>query len=282
MTASTEPRAGGKPGSFASDGSGTGDVTAAAYWDGIADEWRGSTRAWRLVSDAVNVALLKRWLADAPRGHVLKTDLFDEFTGDGLVPWLRESYDAVSGIDISQTIVRQVGERCPGLEVRHADARDLPFASDRFDVVVSNSTLDHLPTREAIAVAVRELHRVVRPGGHLLITLDNPMNPVVRLRNALPRGIHESTRLVPYSVGATLGPRRLRVLLQESGFEVLRSGAVFHSPRVLVVLTGRAVDRLGPVARRRFVKFWSAFEWLGHLPTRYLTGYFVAALARKP
>jgi SAM-dependent methyltransferase len=229
----------------------------------------------------VNVALLKRWLPGAPHGRVLKTDLFDEFTGDGLVPWLRQSYATVSGIDISPAVVSQVGERFPGVEVRHADARNLPFASDRFDVVVSNSTLDHLPTRGAIAVAVRELHRVVRPGGHLLITLDNPLNPVVGLRNALPRSLHASTRLVPYSVGATLGPRRLRTVLRESGFEVLRSDAVFHSPRMLVVLTGRVVDRLGPVARRRFVRFWSTFEWLGHLPTRYLTGYFVAALARK-
>lgn len=278
MTATAKPSSGDTPGTLAS---GSRDPTAAEYWDSIADKWRGSSHAWRLVSDAVNVALLKRWLPDEPRGQVLKTDLFDEFTGDGLIPWLCETYDAVSGIDISPAVVRQVGERFPDVEVRHADARDLHFASDRFDVVVSNSTLDHLPTRDDIAVAVRELHRVLRPGGHLLITLDNPVNPVVGLRNALPRAVHESTGLVPYSVGATLGPRALRALLQECGFEVLRSDAVFHSPRLLVVLTGRGVDRRGPVARRRFAKFWSSFEWLGHLPTRYLTGYFVAALGRK-
>lgn len=278
MTTRPHVRKGVPPATIAPGG---GDVTTAEYWDGVADEWRGSSRAWRQVSDAVNMALLERWLPATPRGHVLKTDLFDEFTGDGLVPWLRASYRAVSAIDIAPAIVRQVGDRFPEVEVRRADVRDLPLASDRFDTVVSNSTLDHLPTSDAIAVAVRELHRVITPGGHLLITLDNPVNPVVRLRNALPKEVHDTTRLVPYSVGATLGPRQLRAVLQDCGFDVLRSDAVFHGPRVLVVLAGRGIDRLGPVARRRFVKFWSAFEVLRRLPTRYLTGYFVAALARK-
>ena len=254
---------------------------ASAYWDRIAGEWEhdDAGKAWRMVSDAVNVRLLERWIPRNPGGSVLKTDLFDEATGTGLVPWLSASFARVSGVDIAPALVKTVRDRHPGIRTDVADVRRLPFEGGSFDCVISNSTLDHLPTREDIADAVRELHRVLRSGGHLLITLDNPVNPIVGFRNVLPAGLRRS--LVPYAVGATLGPRRLRSLLEDSGFDVVKVGAVFHSPRVLVVLGGRLVDRGGTRARRRYAGLWRPFEWLGALPTRYLTGHFVAALARK-
>ncbi len=258
-----------------------GNRESAAYWDGIAAEWEhmGAGKAWRMVSDAVNVRLLERWLPRDPNGSVLKTDLFDEATGTGLVPWLSASFARVSAVDISPALVGIARNRHPGILAEVADVRCLPFESESFDCVVSNSTLDHLPTRNDIAVAVRELHRVIRSGGHLLITLDNPVNPIVGFRNMLPDRLRRG--LFPYALGATLGPRRLRLLLEQSGFDVLKAGAVFHSPRVLVVLGGRLVDRRRATTKRRYADVWRSFEWLGALPTRYLTGHFVAVLARR-
>jgi len=257
------------------------DAANADYWDHIAAEWEheGEGRAWRMVSDSVNVRLLERWLPTNPMGSVLKTDLFDEATGRGLLPWLSAAFANVSGVDIAPALVGSVQRLHPGVRTEVADVRRLPFEPGTFDAVVSNSTLDHLATRADIAVAVRELHRVMRAGGHLLITLDNPLNPIVGIRNMLPEGLRES--ILPYALGATLGPRRLRSLLVESGFEVLRSGAVFHSPRVLVVLAGHLFDGRRATTRQRYARMWSPFEWLGTLPTRYLTGHFVAVLARK-
>ena len=257
------------------------DSTDAEYWDGIAGEWQheGEGRAWRMVSDAVNVRLLERWLPRNPRGSVLKTDLFDEVAGEGLLSWLSASFASVSGVDISPAVVSSIRDRYDGVTAEVADVRRLPFANGQFDCVFSNSTLDHLPTRQAIAEAVRELHRVTRSGGHLLITLDNPVNPIVGLRYKLPAVLRDG--VVPYALGATLGPRALRTVLQESGFEVLKTGAVFHSPRVLVVAAGRLVDRRPASVRQRYARLWQPFELLGALPTRYLTGHFVAALARK-
>ena len=256
-------------------------TTDGDYWDRIAEEWKSNAdgKAWRIVSDAVNVGLLERWLPRNPSGSVLKTDLFDEVTGTGLLPWLSARFARVSGVDIAPLLVRTIRERHAGVQAEVADVRRLPFAPESFDCIVSNSTLDHLPTREDIGVAVRELHRVLRPGGHLLITLDNPVNPIVGIRNMLP-GLVRGT-VLPYALGATLGPRRLRALLGQSGFEVLRTGAVFHSPRVLVVLGGRLFDHRQPATKRRYAGMWRPFEALGALPTRYLTGHFVAALARK-
>lgn len=254
------------------------------YWDEIAGQWqrRGHDRAWRMVSDAVNTALLNRWLPRNPGGSVLKTDLFDEVVGSGLVPWLSASFAHVAGVDISPALVDIVRARYPELHADTGDVRELPFPDATFDNVVSNSTLDHFPSYDDIGVALKELHRVMRTGGTLLVTLDNPRNPVIAIRNALPERLRAASRMVPFAVGATCGPRQLRALLQQTGFEVLRMGAVFHCPRVLVVLGGHVIDRFGDAtAKRRYAKFWTAFEGLGKLPTRFLTGHFVAALARK-
>ena len=60
---------------------------------------------------------------------------------------------------------------------------------------------------------------MLRPGGVLLVTLYNGMNPVIAARNAMPQRRRDATHLVPYEVGATCRrPRDLRVLLAETGF----------------------------------------------------------------
>jgi SAM-dependent methyltransferase len=253
------------------------------YWDAIADEWEfdGQERAWRMVSDAVNARMLRHWLTPVRDGRVLKTDLFDEVVGSGLVPWLSSGFSHVSGIDISTAVVDVARARFPRLDCETADVRDLPFDDESFDAVVSNSTLDHFPTAADIAVAIGELHRVLRRGGSLVVTLDNPLNPVVALRNALPPRVRAATGMVPFAVGATLGPRKLRALLDRTGFDVIRMSAVSHSPRVFVVLVGHLFDGRSVTTKRRYVRAWSVFEGLAALPTRYLTGYFVAAHARK-
>jgi SAM-dependent methyltransferase len=234
------------------------------------------------VSDAANLALLRRWLTPDPRARVLKTDLFDELVSEGLLPWLSASFGQVTGMDISPALVGMVRERHPGVQAEAVDVRELPFTDGSFDLIVSNSTLDHLASREEITLALRELHRVLRPGGQMLVTLDNPLNPAVALRNILPARIRTAIGLTPYSIGATLGPRGLREQLRRTGFEVVRSGALFHCPRFIVVVGGRLVDRLaGPRTRRGFVRLWTSFEALDALPSRYVTGHFVAALARK-
>ena len=54
----------------------------------------------------------------------------------------------------------------------HADARDLPFAPESFDVVLSNLAISNIPGDEERAKALREAVRVLRPGGPLRIVDD--------------------------------------------------------------------------------------------------------------
>ena len=178
---------------------------SGSYWDAVATEWDddASPDDWRSHSDAVNLAACLRWWPTRPVGRVLKTDLFDEVAGEGLVAALAARASSVVGIDRSLEAAR-ASRRRAGAGVVGADVRDLPFADGAFDLIVSNSTLDHFRDAREIARAIAELHRVLAPGGRVILTLDNPHNPVVWLRNALPfRALHH-VGLVPYYVGATL------------------------------------------------------------------------------
>jgi SAM-dependent methyltransferase len=233
-------------------------------------------RALRAYSDAVNARLLRRWLP-RPCGLVLKTDLFDEAVAVGLLPLLERDSLGVTAVDASPLVVAAARRRYPQLDAQPADVRELPFGDASFDVVVSNSTLDHFESLDDVATGLRELVRVLRPGGTLLVTVDNLRHPLVALRNALPYGLLARTGLVPYYVGASCGPGRLRRLVEGAGARVEEETAIMHVPRVVVLAAARVFPR-----ERALLRVAAGLERASALPTRTLTGQFVAARAVKP
>lgn len=101
--------------------------------------------------------------------------VLDVGTGPGLllVELARQRPDLrLSGIDLSDDMVALAGAnlRREGLdgrvEVRQSDVAALPYPDASFDLVVSSFSLHHWGE---VAPAVRELARVLRPGGTLRI-----------------------------------------------------------------------------------------------------------------
>lgn len=72
--------------------------------------------------------------------------------------------------DISEGMLavcrRNAEEHGLTVTTRPGDVEALPYPDDSFDVVVGHAFLHHLPVP---GQALQELHRVLRPGGHLLI-----------------------------------------------------------------------------------------------------------------
>jgi SAM-dependent methyltransferase len=257
-------------------------ATTASYWDRVADEWSAARRQtmWRTFSDQTNRVLLEDWLPARRVRRILKTDVFDEVISEGLYPLLARRAEEVIGIDIATRATAHAQRRHVGFRTVAADARRLPFDDGSFDVIVSNSTLDHFGSLDDLACSLGELGRVVRPGGMLVLTLDNLDNPVIALRSVLPFAWLRRVGLVPYFVGATCGPERLRALLEGAGFAVRDVRLVMHCPRTLAVAVGWLVDRYGSSgARRWYLRHLAAYERLGSWPTRKLTGYFSAVCA---
>jgi SAM-dependent methyltransferase len=158
------------------------------------------------------------------------------------------------------------------------DVRRLGLRSETFDVVFSPSTLDHFRRTDQIALALRELRRVLRPGGRLLLTLDNPWNPLLRARNRMYRRSGRVSGLIPFAMGCTMSRERLVAALKEAGFEVLDSRYVLHTPRVIGLWLGEWAARAGRErdgARLRTL-FNGLERVLRRLPTAPWTGCFVA------
>jgi ubiquinone/menaquinone biosynthesis C-methylase UbiE len=63
--------------------------------------------------------------------------------------------------------IENVAER---VELKDGDARSLPFADNTFDVVVSSWALHNIYEAAGRETAVREIVRVLKPGGRLVLT----------------------------------------------------------------------------------------------------------------
>jgi SAM-dependent methyltransferase len=78
-----------------------------------------------------------------------------------------------SGVDLTGESVERVRSRLalrglPCEELRQGSVLSLPFADDTFDLVFSHGVLHHVP---GITQAQSEIHRVLRPGGQLVVML---------------------------------------------------------------------------------------------------------------
>lgn len=89
---------------------------------------------------------------------------------------LADSFDEVVGVDISRTMVERAreydrhGERVRYVVNTRGDLGGL--GDDRFDLVYSNITLQHIPPRYA-RVYIGEFFRVLRPGGTTVFQMRN-------------------------------------------------------------------------------------------------------------
>jgi SAM-dependent methyltransferase len=105
-------------------------------------------------------------------------------------------FDRVVGVDISTEMLSQARELnagVPNVEFAHNTATDLTFVGDRrFDLVYSRHVLQHLPDREVAGAYLREMVRIVRPGGLVLVHL--PLRIPVRHRLLIVRRAYELLR----------------------------------------------------------------------------------------
>lgn len=132
------------------------DVTEIARL-GAYEDWYWWHRARRRIIDR----LLQRAL---PSRHDLS--ILDVGAGTGATSRALAKYGRVLAVDFSPEAVSIARGR--GLDVARMDARALGLPDASFDLVVALDMIEHL---EDDAAAVRELCRVLKPGGVLLVTV---------------------------------------------------------------------------------------------------------------
>jgi len=124
-----------------------------------------------------------------------------------LFRWLRASVGPageVVAIDLSGEMLRRARLKGEGVPCLLADGQHLPSSDTAFDWVVCNAILPHFPDKHQ---ALREIRRVLRPGGQVLI--------------CHPKGRH-ATNAIHRSIGGTVGndlvpdPDQVRQLLRSA------------------------------------------------------------------
>lgn len=122
----------------------------------------------------------------------------------------------VIGLDYDDSAVAHIRARYPRVDMRHGNLADLPLDAESVDVVVNFQVIEHLWDQ---ALFLRECHRVLTPGGELLISTPN--------RITFSPG--RDTPLNPFHT-RELNAAELTELLEEAGFRVELMTGVHHGP----------------------------------------------------
>lgn len=104
---------------------------------------------------------------------VVDLRLLDVAIGDGVyLDWLPKTWDVV-GVDISTTQLAACRHRASGrtLPLALAEAEDLPFHDGQFDAALSIGGFNYFNDPEK---SLREMARVVRPGGTIVVSDEVP------------------------------------------------------------------------------------------------------------
>jgi SAM-dependent methyltransferase len=126
--------------------------------------------------------LLLRLLAEAGAGSIAGRRVLDLGAGFGALAL----YYAHLGAEVvaadpneqrMQVAVTIAHKRGLDVSAAAAQAQDLPFADESFDVVLANNSLCYIVDPREYAAALREIRRVLRPGGWLVARDPNRLHP---------------------------------------------------------------------------------------------------------
>ena len=117
-------------------------------------------------SEEAGLRQMRADLLAGARGRVLE---LGSGTGLNLELYPREGLDSLTLTEPDPHMFKQLRERakkdCPGADLMQVGAEKLPFDDDSFDTVVVTLVLCTVPDQPA---ALREIRRVLKPGGQLL------------------------------------------------------------------------------------------------------------------
>lgn len=125
----------------------------------------------------------------------------------------------VAGLDINPGMVAVARSATPqgtSIEWHEAPAEEMPFDDESFDVVLCGMGLQFFADREG---GLREMHRVLRPGGRAVLNLPGPVPPVFEVfERGLRRHVSPEAAGFASLVFSLHDSEEIRGLLQGAGF----------------------------------------------------------------
>ena len=134
----------------------------------------------------------------------------------------RKAGHYVAGIDFDEKLVQFALKKGFQHEGKVTDLnKQLPFKDKEFDVVFCSEVVEHLPV---VGVLLRECNRVLKAGGILLLTTDNPTYIKNRVRFLFGKAdfLAHQPHVHLYT------PAKMQELLEQNGFKVLKKKNIGH------------------------------------------------------
>jgi SAM-dependent methyltransferase len=178
---------------------------APDFWQG----WRESSNPYRRYKSERDRRLVLKSLEPCDHDRVLEVGCGYGWISEAL--WNSANIEW-TGVDRADAMIHRLRAAHPerGAGVLLADACRLPFRENEFDKVLCSGVLMHISDN---ATAVRELIRVLRPGGRLVCSINNALSPFsvpARLWNWRKRGFVQKFQL----------PQLFRQLLRNEGLQL--------------------------------------------------------------
>ena len=150
-------------------------------------------------------------------------NMLDVGCGTGEIhPLMLHMFGGVCGTDVSAASIAQARIRNPNVQYEAYAGDTLPYDSAVFDLSLAICVLHHVPPSQWVGF-LREMRRVVRPGGLVCLIEHNPFNPLTRLAVARCEFDRDAVLLTA---------RRTRALMVDAGLRDARSHYFLLLPSV--------------------------------------------------
>jgi len=125
-----------------------------------------------------------RYLVETAASHFARLadlSVLDVGCGLGLIhKTIAPSFGSLEGIDTSEEMIQNAAQLNRGVTYRAYEGDRLPYAGRSFDLLFAINVLHHVPPA-ARGGLLREMARVTRRDGLVVIFEHNPLNPLTRL-----------------------------------------------------------------------------------------------------
>lgn len=140
---------------------------------------------WGWASPAGQVRANRRADYFISEGKITSTDYVLEIgCGTGLFTEkvYNKTHAKIVATDISPELLEQGKKKLPQVDFRVADAMNLDFADNTFDVVFGSSIIHHLEFEKSL----KEILRLLKPGGRMVFAEPNMINPQILIQKNVP------------------------------------------------------------------------------------------------
>ncbi len=200
---------------------------------------------------------------------------------------------SINGLDINPgmlAVARKQLQDAP-LTWHEASAEEMPFADEKFDVVICQMGIQFMENRSA---ALQEMYRVLVPGGRLVINVPGPAGPVFKIfADALNNHINKEAAEFVHHVFSLHDTSEIQKYFEDAGFKEIVVQAehkflelpapkqflwqyILSTP--LIKIVSQSDQEAQNILEQKIVEQWQQFQTNGNMQYRQR---IVSAIARK-